>query len=84
MGVGIERSAAAPHAKALRQPAYGEYAEQPEVEAQHECPEEEAASERFARRAKWPGLFVLAMMEIAWLFAVAYLVHGYVLRPLFG
>ncbi len=85
MGVGIEASrTAAPYAKALGQPAYGEYAEQPEVETQHERPEEETASDRFARRAHWPGLFALALMEIAWLIAVAYVVHGYVLRPLFG
>ena len=85
MGVGVEASStAAPYAKALRQPAYGEYAEQPEVEAEDERPEEETASDRFARRAHWPGLFALALMEIAWLIAVAYVVHGYVLRPLFG
>jgi hypothetical protein len=85
MGVGAQAGgAAAPHARRLRQPAYGEYAEQPEVEAQHERSEEESASDRFARRAQWPGLFVLALMEIAWLIALAYVIHGYVLRPLFG
>ncbi len=85
MGVRVEASStAAPYAKALRQPAYGEYAEQPEVEAEDERPEEETASDRFARRAHWPGLFVLALMEIAWLVGLAYVVHGYVLKPVFG
>ena len=85
MGVEVEASStAAPYAKALRQPAYDEYAEQPEVEAEDERSEEETASDRFARRAHWPGLFALALMEIAWLIALGYLVHGYVLRPLSG
>ena len=85
MGVGGEASStAAPSTKALRQPAYGEYAEEPEVDAEHERSEEETASDRFARRAHWPVLFVLALMEIAWLIALGYVVHGYVLRPLFG
>jgi hypothetical protein len=77
MGVGVEASsAAAPYAKALRQPAYGEYAEQPEVEAQHERSEEESPSDRFARRARWPVLFLLALIEVAWLVALVYVIHG--------
>lgn len=84
MGVGVEAQVAAPHAKALRQPAYGEYHEQPEVDAQHERSEEESAGDRFARRAQWPVLSVLALVEIAWLIALAYLIHGYVYTPLFG
>jgi hypothetical protein len=59
-----------------RQPAYGEYTEQPEVEAQHERSEEESPSDRFARRARWPVLFLLALIEVAWLVALVYLIHG--------
>jgi hypothetical protein len=85
MGVGVEASSAAPpYTKALRQPAYGEYTEQPEVEAQHQRSEEETASDRLARRAQWPAFFVLALMEIAWLIGLAYAVHMYVLTPLLG
>ena len=79
MWKGVEASeASASHGKALRQPAYGEYDEQPEVEAQHERTEEETASDRFARRAQWPCLAMLALMETAWLIGLAYVVHGYV------
>ena len=85
MGVRVGASGtAALYAEALRRPAYGEHTEEPEVDAQHERSEEETASDRFARRAQWPGLIALAMMEIAWLIGLAYVVHGYVLEPLFG
>jgi hypothetical protein len=85
MGVGVEAGAASPsYAKALRQPAYGEYAEQPEVDAQDERPEQEHASDRFARRAKWPVLVALAGAEMAWLVALAYVIHRYVLSPVLG
>ncbi len=85
MGVGVEASVAPPpYAKTLRQPAYGEYTEQPEVEAQHECPDQESPADRFARRAQWPALFVLALLEVAWLGSLAYVIHRLVLSALTG
>ena len=85
MGVGAQASGAmAPHATRLRQPAYGEYAEEPEVEAQHERRDEEGPADRFARRAQWPALFVLALLEVAWLGSLAYVIHRFVLGPIFG
>ena len=85
MGVGVEVSGASPpYAKALRQPAYGEHTDQPQVEAQDERSEQETAGDRFARRAQWPVLFVLAGAEIAWLIGLVYVIHGFVLSPLFG
>ena len=85
MGVGAQASGGvAPHAARLRQPAYGEYAEEPQVEAQHERPDQESAADRFARRAQWPALFVLGLLEIAWLGSLAYVIHRIVLGPVFG
>ena len=85
MGVGLEASGAVPqHARRLRQPAYGEYAEEPEVEAQQERPDQECPADRFARRAQWPALFVLSLLEVAWLGSLAYVIHRFVLGPIFG
>ena len=67
MGVGAQASGAVtPHASRLHQPAYGEYAEEPKVEAQHERRDQESPADRFARRAQWPALFVLSLLEVAW------------------
>jgi len=85
MGVGLEASGAIPqHARPLRQPAYGEYAHEPEVEAQHERADQEGPADRFARRAQWPALFVLSLLEVAWLGSLAYVIHRFVLGPIFG
>jgi hypothetical protein len=85
MGVGAQaHGVAAPHARRLRQPAYGEHVEQPEVEAQDERRDEERPADRFARRAQWPALFVLALLEVAWLGSLAYVLHRFVLDPLLG
>ena len=83
MGVGVEASVAPrPYAKTLREPAYGEYTEQPEAEAQHERRDEEGPADRFARRAQWPALFVLALLEVAWLGSLAYVIHRFALSPI--
>jgi hypothetical protein len=76
--------AAGSSATALRQPAYGEYQDQPGVEAQHEGADQEASGDRFARWAQWPVLVALAVVEVAWLAGLAYVVHRLVLDPLFG
>jgi hypothetical protein len=85
MGVGAEASVASrPYAKTLREPAYGEYAEEPEVEAQNEPLDQESPADRFARRAQWPALFALALLEGAWLGSLAYVIHRFVLSPITG
>jgi hypothetical protein len=85
MGVGAQASdAVTPQASRLRQPAYGEYADEPQVEAQHERRDQESPADRFARRAQWPALFVLVLLEVAWLGSLAYVIHRFVLGPLFG
>jgi len=85
MGVGVQASSGSPpRAPRLRQPAYGEYAEQPEIEAQYERTKQEHAGDRFTRRAQWPVLFALALAEMSWLIALAYVFHRFVLSPVFG
>ena len=42
------------------------------------------APHRFARRAQWPALFVLSLLEVAWLGSLAYVIHRFVLGPIFG
>ncbi len=81
MGVGVEATAlgvraevAASSARSLGQPAFGEYVAYPEAESQEEATEE-CAADRFARRIKWPALFALAALEVAWLAALASLIH---------
>ena len=85
MGVGVEASGASPpYATELRQPAYGEHSDEPQVQAQDKGCEQETAGDRFARRAQWPVLVVLAATEIAWLIGLVYVIHRFVLSPLFG
>ena len=85
MGVGAQASGAVPpYARRLRQPAYGECPEEPQVEAQQERPDQESPADRFARRAQWPALFLLALLEVAWLGSLAHVIHRFVLGPLFG
>ncbi len=62
-----------------RQPAYGEQTEQPEIEAQNERADEERARDDFARWTDWPVLVLLALVEVAWLVALVYLIHRFVL-----
>ena len=82
MGIGVKPwSITSPYASRLGQPAYGEHTEQPEVEAQHERPEQVQARGGFARRADWA---VLAVIEVAWLFALLYVIHRYLLSPILG
>ena len=61
------------------QPAYGEHTEQPEIEAQNERADEECARDDFARWTDWPVLVLLALVEVAWLVALVYLIHRFVL-----
>jgi len=85
MGTGVEAGGiVSPYARRLRQPAYGEYTEQPEVEAQYERAEQEPATDRFVRRAQWPILCALAGVEIAWLLALMYVIHRFLLSPILG
>ena len=79
----MEASIARPSV-ALRQPAYGEYTEQPEVEAQDGRADQETARDELGRWAQWPVLLVLALLEIAWLVALVYVVHRFVLGPVYG
>ena len=85
MGTGVEAGGiVSPYARRLRQPAYGEYAEKPEVEAQHERRDQESPADRFVRRAQWPILCALAGVEIAWLLALMYVIHRFLLSPILG
>ena len=85
MGAGVQAGGSVPpRAGALRQPAYGEYAEQPEVDAEHEGTQQVRADARWVRLAQWPVLLSLAALEIAWLILLAYAIHGFVLNPIFG
>ena len=85
MGTGVEAGGiASPYARRLRQPAYGEYTEQPEVEAQYERTEQAPATDGFVRRAQWPVLCALAGVEIAWLLALMYVIHRFLLSPILG
>jgi hypothetical protein len=68
----------------LRQPAYGEYTEHPEVEAQPAGADQEAARDDLGRWARWPFLLVLALLEIAWLVALAYVAHRFVVSAILG
>ena len=77
--VGVEASGSArASAMTLRQPAYGEYSEQPEVETQYERSDQEPARQEFGRWAQWPVLSVLALVETTWLIALAYVIHRFV------
>ena len=62
----------------LDQPAHGEYYKHPEPDAQHEDTKEEAASGEWLRVAKWTIVSAVVLVEIAWLIAGAYLLHGLV------
>ena len=90
MGVGVEASSAAePYARALRHPAQEEYAEQPNVEAQHEDTEKQAARNPWwLRLVTWPVVAAVVLVEIAFLIGVVYVVHylvdTFVFGPLFG
>ena len=77
-------SIARPGVATLRQPAYGEYTEQPEVEAQYEGADQESARDELGRWAQWPVLLVLALLEVAWLVALGYVIHRFVLSPVYG
>jgi hypothetical protein len=85
MGVGVQTGGSAPpRAGALRQPAYGEYSEQPDIEAQDEGTEQVWADSRLVRLAQWPVLASLAVLEIAWLIVLAYAIHRFFLSPILG
>lgn len=85
MGEGVVGTGGAlPRTKRSRQPAYGEYAQQPEVDAPNEGREQERAGNRFGGKAHLPVLFLLALMEIAWLIGLAHVVYRFVLSPVFG
>jgi len=77
MGVGVEASSttAPPQPGLLYEPVDRGAKEQPESDAQNEDRGKEPASDRWFSLAKWPVVFVVALVEIAWLVAAAYLVH---------
>ena len=73
MGSVVETSTAA--GSSARQPAFGEYVDYPELERDEQAELEECAADRSARRMRVPGLFVLAVLETAWLVGLAYLLY---------
>jgi len=76
MGIRVEaHSAAPPRAGLLYQPVDRGANEQPESDAQHEDTGKEPARRRWFSLAKWPVVFAVGLVEIAWLVAAAYLVH---------
>jgi hypothetical protein len=89
MGVGVEaRSQGPPRARFSDQPAHAEYNEQPERDAQHEGTREEAPSGHWVRVAKWPLISAFAVVQVAWVVTLVYLIHylvaTFILGPLFG
>ena len=83
MGEGLQAVGTFPRGGgALRQPAYGEYGEQPEIDAQDEHSKEDRSSDGFARWTQWPVLALLTLAEGAWLGALVYAIHRFVLSPL--
>ena len=84
MGTGVEAGSTSPHAEWLRKPTHSDPQKQPEVEAEHERPEQVQARGGFGRRAEWAGVAVLATIEVAWLFALLYVIHRYLLSPILG
>ena len=62
-----------------RQPAYSQHpSEQPDMEAQNE--HEEPAERDPRGSVMWPFLFAVALLEVAWLVAVAYAIREFVSR----
>lgn len=80
----MEASTTVGRGVALRQPAYGEHTEQPEVEAEDERADQETARDELGWWAQWPFLGALALVEITWLVAIAYVIHRFVLTPAFA
>jgi hypothetical protein len=86
MGVEVQASGGAPQGgAALAQPAYGEYTEQPDVEAQHENAEQKSSRHHWVvRLVQWPTLLAILLIEIAWLLLLGYGAHRFVLQPILG
>lgn len=82
-GARMEASTSVGRSVALRQPAYGEYTEYPEIEAQDDRPHQETARDELGRWAQWPSLLTLVLLEVAWLAALGYVFHR-LLSPYFG
>jgi hypothetical protein len=70
-------------AEPRRQPAYGAYIEHPEVDAQHERAEG-ISSDELGRAFQLPFLIGLALLQVVWLVALAYVVYRFALNPLLG
>ena len=73
MGVGADVTASGSSSTWLREPAFGEHVDYPELEHQ-ERRTEECSADRFARRIRLPGLLLLALLEAVWIAALAYAV----------
>jgi hypothetical protein len=87
MGVGVEaRNATASRATGRSQPEFGAYVEAVEIgpPGDDRHPESEHSTDRFARRAHWPVLLAVTLLQIAWLGILVHAVYRFVVMPIVG